>query len=168
MKGRVHRLGDDINTDYIIAGKNKRDTYDPEVMAKHLFEDLDPTLYGRIKKGDIIVAGKNFGCGSSREAAPAVIKAAGINAVIAKSFGRIFFRNALNIGLPVLECDTSEIDDGDEVEVDFNNGVIKNKTKAVTIPCRKLSQAIISIFQEGGLVNYLRKYKHFEFEETGD
>jgi 3-isopropylmalate/(R)-2-methylmalate dehydratase small subunit len=158
MKGRVHKLGDDINTDYIIAGKNKRDTYDPQVMAKHLFEDLDPTLYPRIKKGDIIVAGKNFGCGSSREAAPSVIQAAGISAIIAKSFGRIFFRNAINIGLPVLECDTSGIEDGDELEVDFSKGVIINHRKRTTLPAKKPPQAILSILREGGLVNYLRNH----------
>ncbi|MBN1827591.1 MAG: 3-isopropylmalate dehydratase small subunit [Deltaproteobacteria bacterium] len=161
MKGTAHKIGDDINTDYIIAGKHKRDTFDAALMAPHLFEDLDPGLASRIKPGDIIVAGKNFGCGSSREAAPMVIQAAGVSAVLAPSFARIFFRNAINIGLPLLQCDTSAIDDGDLLEIDIAGGVIRDKTHKKDISFKKLPEAMSAIFREGGLVPYLKKHKQF-------
>lgn len=161
MRGQAHKLGDDINTDYIISGKNKRDTFNPQEMVKHLFEDIDPTLAMRIKCGDIIVAGSNFGCGSSREAAPQVIKTAGIRAVLAKSFARIFFRNGINIGLPLLICDTTGIEEGDVLEIDLENGIIQNITRNKQITFSKLPSVMADIFQEGGLVNYLRKNQGF-------
>lgn len=129
IRGKAHKFGDDINTDYIISGKYKFKSLDFNEMSKHLFEDLDPEFYKKITPGDIIVAGKNFGCGSSREQAPLVIKHAGISLVIAKSFARIFYRNSINVGLPLLEADTDQIDQGDELEVGLFNGKIFNKTK---------------------------------------
>ncbi|MDW7669596.1 MAG: 3-isopropylmalate dehydratase small subunit [Bacillota bacterium] len=158
----VHKVGDDINTDLIIASKNKRDTYDPKLMAVHLLEDLDPDFYSRVKVGDVIVAGNNFGCGSSREHAAHVIKAAGISAVIAKSFARIFYRNAINIGLPLIEVDTDSIEEGDEVKINLSEGKLENLTKDEIKKFNQLPKAISEIFKEGGLVNYLKKYGEFK------
>ncbi len=129
MKGKAHRFGDDVNTDYIISGRHKFKTLDMDELAKHVMEDLDPHFHKRLKKGDFIVAGKNFGCGSSREQAPLALKHAGVSAVLARSFARIFFRNAVNSGMPALVCDTSGIEDGDELEVDLGAGVVLNLTK---------------------------------------
>lgn len=158
----VHKVGDDINTDLIIASKNKRDTYDPKLMAVHLLEDLDPDFYSRVKEGDVIVAGYNFGCGSSREHAAHVIKAAGISAVVAKSFARIFYRNAINIGLPLIEVDTDSIEEGDEVNINLSEGKLENLTKDEIKKFNQLPEAISEIFKEGGLVNYLKKYGEFK------
>lgn len=162
MNGYARRVGDDINTDLIIASKHKRDTYDPKIMCVHLLEDLDPAFYSRIKDGDIIVAGKNFGCGSSREHAAHVIKAAGISAVLAKSFARIFFRNAINIGLPLIECNTDEIEEGHSLVIDLKNGTVEDLNNGKKLTFGSISPAIEGIFNEGGLVNYLIKYGKFE------
>ncbi len=161
MKGKAHKLGDDINTDYIIAGKHKRDTFDAAAMVPHLLEDIDPALHARIKPGDILVAGKNFGCGSSREAAPMVIHAAGIQAVLARSFARIFFRNSINIGLLLIECDTSDIEEGDVLEIFPAKGIIWDETKQLEIQFKSLPGAMSAIFMEGGLTSYLKKYGQF-------
>ncbi|HOJ92942.1 MAG TPA: 3-isopropylmalate dehydratase small subunit [Dictyoglomaceae bacterium] len=163
IKGKVHKFGDDINTDYIISGKYKFKSLDFVEMSKHLFEDLDPNFYKKITPGDIIVAGKNFGCGSSREQAPLVIKYAGIGLVIAKSFARIFYRNSINVGLPLLEADTDEIDDGDELEVDLFQGKIYNKTKDKIIYSKStFPEIMVNILQAGGLVEYLKKEGDFK------
>jgi len=162
IDGFARKVGDDINTDLIISSKHKRDSYDPKVMCTHLFEDLDPAFYSRILEGDILVAGSNFGCGSSREHAAHVIKVAGISAVLAKSFARIFFRNAINIGLPLLECDTDGIAEGDRLVIDLKNGTITDINTNQKMTFGSLSPAIEGIFQEGGLVNYLIKYGKFE------
>lgn len=138
LQGKAHKFGDDVNTDYIISGKYKFKTLDMRELAKHVMEDLDPDFYQKINAGDFIVAGRNFGCGSSREQAPLAIKYAGISAVLAKSFARIFFRNAINTGLPVVECDTDRIEPGDELVVDLSTGVITNKTKGLTIAAKPL------------------------------
>ena len=122
LEGNAIKYGDNIDTDVIIPARYLNSS-DPEELAAHCMEDLDKTFVARVKPGDIMVAGSNFGCGSSREHAPLVIKTSGIGAVIAKSFARIFFRNAINIGLPIIECDT-EIDEGDRVEIDFDRGEI--------------------------------------------
>src|SRR4051794_17300627 len=126
LRGRVHRFDDDINTDYIISSKYKAQTLHIEDATKHLMKDIDPGFAARVRPGDILVAGRNFGCGSSREAAPRVIKAAGLGAVVAASFARIFFRNSINIGLPVLACDTDGIRDGDEIAIDLATGEVRN------------------------------------------
>lgn len=157
----AHRVGDDINTDLIIANRNKRDSYDPKVMAVHLLEDLDPDFYARVKEGDIIVAGKNFGCGSSREHAAQVIKEVGISAVVAESFARIFYRNSINIGLPLIECNTDLIEEGDDLRINLSSGKLINITKNKTINFKGLPKEISRIFEEGGLVNYLKKYGKF-------
>ncbi|MDI6703108.1 MAG: 3-isopropylmalate dehydratase small subunit [bacterium] len=163
LTGRVHKFGDNINTDYIISGKYKFKTLDMDELAKHLFEDLEPGFYNRIDPGDFIVAGSNFGCGSSREQAPLVIKHAGISSVIACSFSRIFYRNSINVGLPLIEYDTSRISQGDELIVDLENGTISNKTKGEMIEARTLPRIMREILKEGGLVPYFKKYKGFRF-----
>ncbi|HDD64569.1 MAG TPA: 3-isopropylmalate dehydratase small subunit [Firmicutes bacterium] len=161
LRGKVHKFGDDINTDYIISGKYKFKTLNMDELAKHLMEDIDPDFYKKVEKGDIIVAGENFGCGSSREQAPLVIKHAGIPAVIAKSFARIFFRNGINIGLILLEADTDGIENGDIIEVDVKKGLIKNITKKSEINVKPLPDFLLEIMKEGGVVNYIKKYGKF-------
>ncbi|AEG15251.1 3-isopropylmalate dehydratase small subunit [Desulfofundulus kuznetsovii DSM 6115] len=164
LQGKAHKFGDDVNTDYIISGKYKFKTLDMRELAKHVMEDLDPDFYQKINAGDFIVAGRNFGCGSSREQAPLAIKYAGISAVLAKSFARIFFRNAINTGLPVVECDTDRIEPGDELMVDLSTGVITNKTKGLTIAAKPLPPVMIKILNDGGLVAHFRKYGGFNFD----
>jgi 3-isopropylmalate/(R)-2-methylmalate dehydratase small subunit len=153
---------DDINTDYIISGRYKFKIQDPNELAKHVMEDLDPEFYGRLQKGDFLVAGKNFGCGSSREQAPQAIKYAGISAVIAKSFARIFYRNCFNLGLPAVECNTDGIDEGDELEVDLDSGMIKNKTKGKDIKIAPLPPTMQTLLKDGGLVEHFKKYGGFK------
>ncbi|SHJ37555.1 3-isopropylmalate dehydratase small subunit [Desulfofundulus thermosubterraneus] len=164
LQGKAHKFGDDVNTDYIISGKYKFKTLDMRELAKHVMEDLDPDFYQKINAGDFIVAGRNFGCGSSREQAPLAIKYAGISAVLAKSFARIFFRNAINTGLPVVECDTDRIEPEDELVVDLSTGVITNKTKGLTIAAKPLPPVMIKILNDGGLVAHFRKYGGFKFD----
>ncbi len=161
--GRVHKFGDDnINTDYIISGKYKFKTLDEKELAQHVMEDMDPDFYRKISAGDLIVAGKNFGCGSSREQAPLAIKAAGISCVIAESFARIFFRNAINIGLPALECKKAdEVDGGDKLEVDLGRGVIRDETKHLEFKTTPLPDTMLKILNDGGLVTHFRKHGGF-------
>jgi len=121
ITGRAQRFGSDINTDYIIAAQHKAASLDVSEMARHTFEDIDPDFVDRVRPGDVVVADANFGCGSSRETAPRVLLACGISAVLAPSFGRIFFRNAINVGLPVIECDTSGVEQDDVVEIDLEH-----------------------------------------------
>lgn len=164
FQGKAHKFGSDINTDYIISGKYKFKTLDMVELASHLLEDLDPEFSRKIKPGDFIVAGTNFGCGSSREQAPLVVKQAGIDAVLAKSFARIFYRNAINTGLPVLECDTGQIDSGDDLEVDLAAGIINNKTRGVSIPIKPLPRVMVKILNDGGLAAHFRKYGGFNLD----
>jgi 3-isopropylmalate/(R)-2-methylmalate dehydratase small subunit len=161
LKGSAHKFGDNINTDLIISGKYKFKTMDIKELSKHLMEDLDPTFYERLKPGDFIVGGKNFGCGSSREQAPLVIKEAGVGAVLASSFARIFFRNSINIGLPPIECETEEIEEGDELIVDLVKARIVNLSKGKEIKTRTFPDFILEILKLGGLVNYIKRYKTF-------
>jgi 3-isopropylmalate/(R)-2-methylmalate dehydratase small subunit len=153
---------DDINTDYVISGRYKFKIQDPVELAKHVMEDLDPEFYSRVQKGDFLVAGKNFGCGSSREQAPMAVKYANLSAVIAKSFARIFYRNCYNLGLPAIEADTSGIDEGDELEVDLDNGVIRNKTKGKEIKIAPLPPTMQILLQDGGLVEHFKKHGGFK------
>jgi len=162
LSGKAHKFKDDINTDYIISGRYKFKIQDPVELAKHVMEDLDPDLYKKIKKGDFIVAGRNFGCGSSREQAPMAIKYAGIAAVIAKSFARIFYRNCYNLGLPAIEADTDKIDAGDELEVNLNKGIIKNKTKNTEIETSPLPPTMQTLLNDGGLVEHFKKHGKFK------
>ena len=164
LKGKAFTFGNDINTDYIISGKYKFKTLDMNELAKHVMEDLDPDFYNKIDNGDMIVAGSNFGCGSSREQAPLAIKHAKISCVLASSFARIFYRNSINTGLPVIECDTSKIDQGDELEVDLQKGIVTNKTKSMEIPVTPLPDVMIKILQDGGLIHHFQKHGDFNFD----
>lgn len=164
FQGRAHKFGDNVNTDYIISGKYKFKTLDMKELARHVMEDLDPEFYNKITAGDFIVGGANFGCGSSREQAPLAIKHAGISAVLAKSFARIFYRNAINTGLPVVECDTDRIEPGDDLLVDLAGGVITNKTRGITIPVKPLPVVMIKVLNDGGLAAHFRKYGGFNFD----
>ncbi|HHY98708.1 MAG TPA: 3-isopropylmalate dehydratase small subunit [Firmicutes bacterium] len=161
LSGTAHKFGDNINTDYIISGKYKFKTLDMDDLAKHIMEDLIPDFYQRIKPGDFLVAGRNFGCGSSREQAPLVIKHAHIAGVIAISFARIFYRNAINMGLPLLECDTTSIQDGDQLQVDMENGIIRDITTGKELRTNPLPKVMLDIMSTGGLVNYMKKYGKF-------
>ncbi len=153
---RAWKFGDDINTDLIAPGRYTVTT-DETKLGKIAFTEHRPEFAKEVRAGDIIVAGKNFGCGSSREHAPMAIKAAGVSAVIAKSFARIFFRNAINIGLPVLSCEEGDrIDDCDLVEIDFETGQIHNKTKEIVLKAKPLPQFVRRIVEKGGLINFLR------------
>ena len=154
--GKVIKYGDNIDTDVIIPARYLN-VPDPSELAKHCMEDIDKEFVNKVKDGDIMVGGANFGCGSSREHAPIAIKASGISCVIAKDFARIFYRNAINIGLPILECAeaSEDIDEGNEVEVDFDTGVITNKTKNKTYQAVAFPEFMQKIIKAEGLVNYI-------------
>ena len=155
-KGIVFKYGDNVDTDVIIPARYLN-TSDPAELAAHCMEDIDKDFVNQVKKGDIIVADKNFGCGSSREHAPIAIKAAGVSCVIAETFARIFYRNAINIGLPIVECPEASkgIEAGDEVEVDFESGVIKNLTKGTRFQGQAFPEFMQRIIAAEGLVNYI-------------
>ena len=156
IKGKVHKFGDDVNTDDIIAAKYLVST-DAKELGKHCMESIQPDFVSKVSPGDIIIAGKNFGCGSSREHAPLAIKGCGIAAVVAKSFSGIFFRNAINIGLPFLELgDTDEISSGDLLEIDLSNGIIKNLSKNKIYKSSAFPQFLQEIVNCGGLMNWLK------------
>ena len=156
--GKVFKYGDNVDTDVIIPARYLNSS-DPAELATHCMEDIDNTFVKRVQKGDIIVASKNFGCGSSREHAPIAIKAAGVSCVIAETFARIFYRNAINIGLAILECDeaANEIGEGDEVHVDFDTGVITDRTTGKTYQAQPFPPFIQNIIQKGGLLNSIRE-----------
>ena len=158
LKGKAFVFGDDISTDHITPGRLAYLRSDLPELAKHVLEDADPTFALRVNEGDFVVAGRNFGLGSSREHAPLVIKMAGVSAVLAPSFARIFFRNAINLGLPVLVCDTSQIADGDELEVDLENGVVRDVTSGTELTFGKIPEVMLGILQEGGLIPYIQKH----------
>ena len=155
--GRVWKFGDDVDTDVIIQGKYLV-INDADELAKHVFENLRPEFAKGVKPGDFIVAGENFGCGSSREHAPLALKATGIEAVIAKSFARIFFRNAINLALRVIECkEADRMDEGDEIEVDYRRGIITNLTKGEEYRITPLPDFLEQILEKGGLVEFSRE-----------
>ena len=156
FEGSAHRYGRDIDTDVIIPARHLTTTV-PAELAKHCLEDLDPEFVTKVQPGDILVAEENFGCGSSREHAPISIKAAGVSVVIAKSFARIFYRNSINIGLPIMECPEAarEIKDGDRVEVDFDSGVIRDLTTGRNYKAQPFPPFIQKIINCGGLMNYV-------------
>ncbi len=158
IKGKVWRFGDDIDTDAIIPARYLN-TSDPNELARHVMEDADKDFPTKVKAGDIIVAGKNFGCGSSREHAPIAIKAAGIQAVIAKSFARIFYRNSFNIGLPIFEStDASDkIREGDIVEIDADKGIIKNITRSEEYMAKSIPPFMQELITAGGLIEWTKK-----------
>lgn len=155
--GKVHKYGDNVDTDVIIPARYLN-TADHKELASHCMEDIDKDFISKVKDGDIMVAMENFGCGSSREHAPIAIKASGISCVIASTFARIFYRNAINIGLAILECDeaAAKISDGDEVKVDFDTGVITNVTKNETYQAEPFPEFIKDIISKGGLLNSIR------------
>ncbi|MDD6790364.1 MAG: 3-isopropylmalate dehydratase small subunit [Lachnospira sp.] len=157
-EGTVFKYGDNVDTDVIIPARYLN-TSVPEELAAHCMEDIDKTFVGRVKKGDIIVAGKNFGCGSSREHAPIAIKAAGVSCVIAPTFARIFYRNAINIGLPIIECPdaAAAIQDGDRVKVDFASGVITDETSGKTFQGQSFPEFMQEIINANGLINYINE-----------
>ena len=161
IKGRAFKFGDNISTDFIIPGRFLHLRSNLPELARHTLEDAYPTFTQRVKKGDFVVAGKNFGLGSSREHAPLVIKMSGVSAVLAKSVARIFFRNAINIGLPVLICDTKRTNDGDELEVDLKTGRIKDMTNGIELQASGMPDIMLNILNEGGLIPYIKKYKDF-------
>jgi 3-isopropylmalate/(R)-2-methylmalate dehydratase small subunit len=162
LRARAFKYGDDINTDYIISGKYKFKSSDMEAMAVHAMEELDPDYYAKVHpEGGFLVAGTNFGMGSSREQAPLVLICSNTRAVLAKSFARIFYRNAINTGLPVVECDTDLIDDGDELEVDLQAGVVRNLTQGSEIPFPPLPPVMATLLADGGLVEHFRKHGGF-------
>lgn len=156
--GRAFRLGDNVDTDVIIPARHLT-SFDPEVLKAHCLEDLDPGFAAKVRPGDMIVAGSNFGCGSSREHAPLAIKAAGIAVVIAKSFARIFFRNCINIGLPILECAeaAAAVNDGDELEVDLTAGRIRDLTTGAEFQALPLPEFMQQIISDGGLIEHTKK-----------
>ena len=158
LKGKVHKFGDDVNTDEIIPARYLN-TSDPDELAKHCMEDVDPKFSSKVKKGDVIVGGENFGCGSSREHAPISIKAAGISCVIAKSFARIFYRNAINIGLPIFisEEAVNKIKNGDCVEINVNKGEISKVGQKKVFKSEIFPKFIKEIIKSGGLMEYARK-----------
>lgn len=158
--GHVFKYGDNVDTDVIIPARYLN-VLDPSELAKHCMEDIDKEFVNKVSKGDIIVADKNFGCGSSREHAPIAIKAAGVSCVIAETFARIFYRNAINIGLPIIECPEAAkgIEEGDQVEVDFDSGMIYNKTKGTEYKGQAFPEFMQKIISNGGLINYINNAK---------
>lgn len=164
LRGRAHILGDSISTDLIAPGRLFHLRSNLPELAKHLLEDVEPDFVRKIAPGDFLVAGKNFGLGSSREHAPTIIKLAGVSAVLARSFARIFFRNAINVGLPVIECDTSSVREGDELEVDLEAGAVRNLTRNQTLTFPPLPAVMRRILADGGLAEHVKKHGGFALE----
>jgi 3-isopropylmalate/(R)-2-methylmalate dehydratase small subunit len=162
LRGRAFKFGDGISTDHIIPGRYAGLRSNLPELAKHVMEDADPLFAKRVKSGDFIVGGLNFGLGSSREHAPLVIKMAGVQAILAKSVARIFFRNAINLGLPVLICDTDKINDGDGLEIDLKTGLIKDTTVGIRLTFNPIPEAMLRILDEGGLLPYIKKFGGFQ------
>jgi 3-isopropylmalate/(R)-2-methylmalate dehydratase small subunit len=159
-KGSVLKYGDNVDTDVIIPARYLN-SFDAKELASHAMVDIDPTFVDRLNPGDIMVASKNFGCGSSREHAPLALKTAGVSCVIAKSFARIFYRNSINIGFPILECEEAVdgIDEGDQVEVDFDSGIIYNLTKNTQYKSQPFPEFLQNMIKANGLVNYVNSKK---------
>jgi 3-isopropylmalate/(R)-2-methylmalate dehydratase small subunit len=162
IKGRAFKFGDNISTDHIVPGRLAHLRSNLPELAKHVLEDADATFASRVKPGDFIVAGGNFGLGSSREHAATVIKIAGISAILAKSVARIFFRNAINLGLPMLICNTDGIADGDELQIDLVAGTIRDITNGSRLTFKKIPEMMLRILDEGGLIPYIKKYGDFK------
>jgi 3-isopropylmalate dehydratase small subunit len=163
FEGNIHKLGDDINTDYIISSRRKRDTLDLTILRNYIFEDIDPDFAGRIRKGDILAAGENFGCGSAMEVASFVIKASGIDVVLAESFSRTFYRNGINGGLLLIECETGDIDVSDRLKIEMEEQTvsIRNLTRNTERTAALPGGILLEIFRAGGLVEYIRKNSDF-------
>ena len=159
FEGRARVVGDNINTDYIISSRRKRDCQDRKYLARYFLEDLDPAFAGRVRPGDILVAGENFGCGSAMEVAATVVLGAGIPAVVAKSFARTYFRNGINNGLLLAACDTSGMEEGDSIEVAVRGSAVtvRNRTRGRAFQAGDLAPVLVEILRAGGLVNYMRR-----------
>ena len=164
LSGKAWKFGDNISTDLIAPGRLFHLRSNLPELAKHVLEDADPEFTKKVQPGDFVVGGNNFGLGSSREHAPTIIKMAGVSAVLAKSFARIFYRNAINVGLPVLICDTDKIKNGDELEVDLEKGTVVNKTTGDTLRFAPLPKAMIRILNDGGLLAHIEKYGDFKID----
>ncbi len=160
-KGKAHKFGNDISTDHIAPGRLFHLISNLVEFSKHVLEDADPNFASSMKAGDFVVAGRNFGLGSSREHAPQIIKIAGVGAVIAKSFARIFYRNAINIGLLLIECDTDKINADDELELDVQKGKLKNLTQNIELEIMPLPDVMIKLLSDGGLVEHIKKNGDF-------
>ena len=165
MNGKAFKFGDNISTDHIAPGRLYHLRSNLPEFANHVLEDADETFATRMTKGDFVVAGSNFGLGSSREHAPLIMKIAGVGAVLAKSFARIFYRNAINIGLLAIECDTDAIDDGDELELDIEKGVITDLTNGAMIQIEPLPPVMIKLLNDGGLVEHIKKNGDFKLTD---
>ena len=161
FNGKAIKYGDNVDTDVIIPARYLN-TIDKKELASHCMEDIDRDFTKKVNQGDIMVAGQNFGCGSSREHAPIAIKESGIALVIAKDFARIFYRNAINIGLLLIECDTDKIDANDELEIDVKQGFVHNKTKDIKLPFAPLPDVMIKLLNEGGLIAHLKLHGDFD------
>jgi len=166
LRGRAFRFGDHISTDQIAPGRLAHLRANLPELAKHVLEDADPTFAERVRPGDFVVAGVNFGLGSSREAAPAIIKLAGVSAILAKSCARIFFRNAINVGLPVLICDTDGIADGDVLEADLAASTVRDASNGLVLTFGRIPEVMRLILDEGGLVAYIRKHGSLRLPQT--
>ena len=162
LKGKVWKFGNNISTDHIAPGRYFHLRTNLPELAKHVLEDADPAFAGKVKESDIIAGGKNFGLGSSREHAPRIIKLSGVACVLAKSFARIFYRNATNVGLPAFEVDTDKIDEGDELEIDLSNGTIKNLTKNEELQAAPMPPFMLKIIEDGGIEEHIKKYGDFK------
>jgi 3-isopropylmalate/(R)-2-methylmalate dehydratase small subunit len=163
LEGRARLLGDDVNTDYVITSARKRETIDADLLKRYLLETLDPGFAASIQPGDMLVAGRNFGCGSAMEVAVTVPVAAGIRAVLAKSFARTYYRNAINNGLIPVECDTSSVREGDRLIVELGDELtVHNATRGISVPATPLPSHLLRILDAGGLVPYIRAHGHFE------
>lgn len=164
LRGKVWKFGDNISTDHIAPGRYFHLRSNLPELAKHVLEDADPEFAKKMSRGDMVAAGKNFGLGSSREHAPTIMKIAGISCVLAKSFARIFYRNAINVGLPVIQCDTDRIDEGDELEVDLEKGKVVNKTKGIELNFSPFPSVMRNILDDGGLLSYIQKHGDFQLK----
>ena len=164
LKGRALKLGDHVSTDAIIPSRLADLRGNLPKLAKHIFEDLDPDFLRKVSPGDFLVAGRNFGLGSSREYAPRVIKMSGISVVLVQSVARIFFRNAINIGLPVLRCDANGIKSGDDLEVDLELGRVRNLTTGVELSSTRIPPFMAKVLEEGGLLSYINKHGDFQIK----
>ncbi len=162
LRGSAWKFGDNVSTDSIAPGRYFHLRTNLPELAKHVLEDVDAEFAKKVQKGDIIIAGKNFGLGSSREHAARIIKLAGVGAVLAKSFARIFYRNAINIGLPALEVDTDKIEAGDEVGVDLSTGIVFNKTRNLRLHAKPVPEFMLQILKDGSLLEHIKKHGDFK------
>ncbi|MBI4727482.1 3-isopropylmalate dehydratase small subunit [candidate division TA06 bacterium] len=161
LKGKVHKFGDNISTDHIAPGRLFHLRTNLPELAKHVLEDAAPEFAKKVQPGDVIAGGRNFGLGSSREHAPRIIKLSGVSCVLAKSFARIFYRNSINVGLPVLEIDTDKFDVGDELEIDLGKGIVRDLTKNIELTATPLPPVMLKIIEEGGIEEHIKKHGDF-------